>query len=383
VEVHRRLLAVYREDKSASEAAEQCLLLAALFHKSGNKAESSKFLSEAASMDPGLDKENLDLVEFARDHGIELESPRERMSSSMADPRGNIEIDLSEDLSEIFFKGNEEGTASAGHEPSTAADSEAVSEEYSTETPLPAAVESFQEQLQEVDFYLSLGFYEEARSKLDQIARLHANSPEVSLRYQQIGDKGVRSADVGAASVPDGVGELEIIPSIDFEAAVSDQAAGIPQAQQPASVAPEQPAQQSISGSKPGINEMFADLINEVNAPTAQETAREEFESHFNLGIAYRESDLLDEAIQEFQCAVKPLNPAKFPREVIRCCGMLSTCYLDKKMARSAIRWCQTGLDVPGISPHETLALQYDMSIAYTLAGNSEDALKCLGYICG
>lgn len=381
MEAHRRLLSIYREDKRSAEAAEQCLLLAALFRKGGDNNEASKFLSEAVSLDADLDQDHLDLAEFAREHGIEIIPAQERMSSSMADPRGNIEIDLSEDLSEIFFKGDNEETEPADHEPGTVADPETISEEYSAATPLPAAGESFQEQLQEVDFYLSLGFYEEARSKLDQIARHHADSPDVSLRYQQIGNSGVRSSRPGAGLVPDGADELEIIPSTDFEAAVSDQAVSGSQPRPAASVVPGQPAQQSTSGCEPGINEMFADLMDEVNAPAQQETTREEFESHFNLGIAYRESDLLDEAIQEFQCAVKPLNAAKSPREVIQCCGMLSTCYLDKKMARSAIRWCQTGLDVPGISSHETLALQYDMSIAYTLAGNSGDALKCLGRI--
>jgi len=45
--------------------------------------------------------------------------------------------------------------------------------------------------------------------------------------------------------------------------------------------------------------------------------------------------------IREFQIAVKILDPDKSPREAIRCCGMLSTCFLEKRMPHSAMRWCE------------------------------------------
>jgi hypothetical protein len=90
---------------------------------------------------------------------------------------------------------------------------------------------------------------------------------------------------------------------------------------------------------------------------------------------------LVDDAIKEFQGAMKVLDTAKSPREAVQCCGMLSTCFLDKGMPRSAIRWCQTGLGVKDISQHETLALQYDLGLAHSLAGDSEKALDCYGNI--
>jgi lipopolysaccharide biosynthesis regulator YciM len=124
---------------------------------------------------------------------------------------------------------------------------------------------------------------------------------------------------------------------------------------------------------------MFVDLIDEVNSLTDQEIAREDFETHFSLGVAYREMNLVDDAIKEFQAAIKSLDSTKAPHEAIQCCGMLSTCYLDKGMARSAIRWCQTGLRSPDISAHERLALQYDMGVAYALEGETLRALESFG----
>ena len=120
---------------------------------------------------------------------------------------------------------------------------------------------------------------------------------------------------------------------------------------------------------------MFADLMDEVSSLATADNVREEFETHFNLGIAYREMALTDDAVKEFQEAARLLDPEKFPRELVQCCGMLSTCYLEKNMPRSAIRWCQTGLNVPDLLADEAMALRYDMGIAHAECGEPDRAL--------
>jgi len=128
---------------------------------------------------------------------------------------------------------------------------------------------------------------------------------------------------------------------------------------------------------------MFADLIDEVSSSTDQNVEKEDFEEHFSLGTAYREMELIEEAIEEFQNAIKTLDVRKDARRVIQCCGMLSTCFLTKGMPRSAVRWCQTGLSVADISFHESMALRYDMGVAHSMAGSSEQALECFDRIFG
>jgi tetratricopeptide (TPR) repeat protein len=125
------------------------------------------------------------------------------------------------------------------------------------------------------------------------------------------------------------------------------------------------------------------ELLDEVNAISDEEIAKEDFETHFNLGIAYREMDLLDDAIKEFQIAFKTLDPTRSPKEVVRCCGMLSTCFLEKGMPQSTIRWCQTGLSMPEISQHESIALRYDMGVAFSELAEYRHALECFSKIFG
>jgi pilus assembly protein FimV len=129
------------------------------------------------------------------------------------------------------------------------------------------------------------------------------------------------------------------------------------------------------------FNEMFSDLLEEVSSLTDQEISKETYENHFGLGTAYREMDLTDEAIKEFQIALRALDSDRDPRKVIQCCGMLSTCYLKKGMPRSVLRWCQTGLSVPDLSSHEALAFRYDMGLAHIMAEDNEQALECFDKI--
>ncbi len=403
-EVHSRLASVFRESSDPHSAAEQCAILAALERRANNEEAARKHMAEARKLDPQRIDSHFDLAAFARQHGIEL---------TISGPDGSsggsgLEVDLSGDLSDIFFKGAEESPQPEEPGPSPSPDE--FVEEYGAGVPTPqASQETLEDQLQEVDFYIRLGFADEARAKLDEIARLHSGHPELRSRYDQL----ARSADSAPAAagfpqtapepvIPSGGGsEPEDLPEpfLDLGAQQEDTEvfsleqgtegapeaapAAEPEATVPGGTEPEaQPPVDAAAGDGQ-VNAMFADLIDEVNALTDREIAREDFETHFTLGTAYREMALVDDAITEFQAAFKALDGSKSRKEAVRCCGMLSTCYLEKEMPRSAIRWCQTGLRFTEISSHEALALRYDMGVAHTVTGDSERALQCFGEIFG
>ena len=412
-DIRTRLLNLYKEDKDYGKAAEQCLLLAALYRRSNNEETALKFLAEGRKLSPDLVGPQFDLAAFARAHGLPSEFTGPEPATT--ETRPNVELDLSGDLSEIFFK--ESAEPETAMEVEVPADVELPAAEFMHEIPLKPPSEAVHEQLQEVDFYIRLGFFEEARIKLDQIARNYPSNPELPMRYRQLSEGeaapapspsipapgGHDSSAPAETTQPDSAGvfrelridqalgvsvenhSVETRPAVqvqpdDFnKAEVPLEAQGFPETQgAPHSL----PGEQRVVAEGP-INAMFADLIEEVNALTDQEIAREEFENHFSLGIAYREMELIEEAIREFQSAFKVLNPAKFPKQVIQCCGMLSTCFLEKGMPRSAIRWCQAGLEISGISAHEDLALRYDMGVAHSILGDSSRALECFDHIYG
>lgn len=94
----------------------------------------------------------------------------------------------------------------------------------------------------------------------------------------------------------------------------------------------------------------------------------EDFDTHYNLGIAYREMGLIDEAISEFQLA------AKDSRYLVDCCSLLASCFTEKGFPELAIKWYNEGLTSPIITEEETLGLVYELGDLYLTIGETEEA---------
>jgi tetratricopeptide (TPR) repeat protein len=103
----------------------------------------------------------------------------------------------------------------------------------------------------------------------------------------------------------------------------------------------------------------------------------EDLETHYNLGIAYREMGLLDEAIGEFQKVAKAVQKGKPFRYTMNCSTMLGLSFMDKGEPNIASLWYQRALEVPGLEHETILALRYDLGLALEAAGDSSAALDC------
>jgi pilus assembly protein FimV len=101
----------------------------------------------------------------------------------------------------------------------------------------------------------------------------------------------------------------------------------------------------------------------------------EDLETHYNLGIAYREMGLLDEAIGEFQKVAKAVQKGKPFRYAMNCSTMLGLCFMDKGEPKVASMWYQRALESPGLEQDAVLALRYDLGMALENAGESKQAL--------
>jgi tetratricopeptide (TPR) repeat protein len=100
----------------------------------------------------------------------------------------------------------------------------------------------------------------------------------------------------------------------------------------------------------------------------AETLSAEDYDTHYNLGIAYREMGLVDEAIGEFQLA------AKDARYLVDCCSLLATCFLEKGFPELAVKWYKEGLESPTISEEETLGLWYELGDLYFSIGEEDQA---------
>jgi pilus assembly protein FimV len=122
------------------------------------------------------------------------------------------------------------------------------------------------------------------------------------------------------------------------------------------------------------LAEVFQEFRSELGEMGEED---EDLETHYNLGIAYREMGLLDEAIGEYQKVAKAIHKGKQFPYAMNCYTLLALSFLEKGEAKVASIWYQKALDVPGLDSESILALRYDLGVALEAAGDSDSALDC------
>jgi tetratricopeptide (TPR) repeat protein len=120
------------------------------------------------------------------------------------------------------------------------------------------------------------------------------------------------------------------------------------------------------------LAEVFQEFRDELGELSDED---EDLETHYNLGIAYREMGLLDEAIGEFQRVAKAIQKGKPFRYAMNCSTMLALSFMDKGEPKIAALWYQRALEVPGLDQEAVLALRYDLGVSLETAGESKSAL--------
>jgi len=93
-------------------------------------------------------------------------------------------------------------------------------------------------------------------------------------------------------------------------------------------------------------------------------------EAHYNLGVAFWEMNLPDEAIRELQQVVKGAGIRPQPPNYLEACTLLAACFMDKGMASVAVKWYGRALQAPHLDEEAWLALHYDLGVAYERTGD-------------
>ena len=147
-----------------------------------------------------------------------------------------------------------------------------------------------------------------------------------------------------------------------------------PAAVRPLTVQPPAPAPPKFD-SGPGVDlaDMFGELKHELEEDAA--TTDEDPETHYNLGVAFREMGLLDEAIGELQKVCQAVDRGHSFPHVMQTYTWLSQCFLDKGIPEAAIRWYEKALKLTTIDAETRTALHYELASSYETAGDKVAAL--------
>jgi tetratricopeptide (TPR) repeat protein len=117
------------------------------------------------------------------------------------------------------------------------------------------------------------------------------------------------------------------------------------------------------------------DIFEELRGNTGSLQPMKDFETHYSLGLAYKDMDLLDDAIGEFQRAFRLAGMEDLKGDYIQCCNMLGVCFKRKQMPKVAAMWFERGLNIPNRSEDEYQALRYEIALCYEELGEPDKAL--------
>jgi tetratricopeptide (TPR) repeat protein len=112
------------------------------------------------------------------------------------------------------------------------------------------------------------------------------------------------------------------------------------------------------------------DVLREFRKGVEKQIGTEDKDARYNLGIAYREMGLLDEAIGEFQIASE--DTARRPD----CLSMIGICQRDKGDLDAAIQSFSGALKTPGLNEKQKASFFYELATTLEMSGETAKAQK-------
>lgn len=112
------------------------------------------------------------------------------------------------------------------------------------------------------------------------------------------------------------------------------------------------------------------ELFNAFREGVEQQVKGDDYDTHYNLGIAYKEMMLLEPAMEEFKKAMRD------PERTLECCSMLSICETTQGNLDAAAEWLRQGIDAPGFPPEDAIGLRYDLGEILLQQGRRDEALE-------
>jgi tetratricopeptide (TPR) repeat protein len=110
--------------------------------------------------------------------------------------------------------------------------------------------------------------------------------------------------------------------------------------------------------------EGFEQVFNAFKSGVDRELGEDDHEARYDLGIAYKEMGLLEDAIGEFRIAMQ------IEARKLSCLHMLALCALELGRSADAVAHLEQALSLPGLPDDQRVPLQYDLARAYAAQGD-------------
>ena len=142
----------------------------------------------------------------------------------------------------------------------------------------------------------------------------------------------------------------------------------------------EAPATKEQTGDLTELAGVFSEFREDLGG---DEEEVEDVETHYNLGTAYREMGLHEEAISEFQKSAKAAESQKDFHHMAQSCILLAICFRERGLPKVGVTWYDRALKVPGLDSDASLAIRFDKGEALDEAGEKKAALDIFQEVYG
>lgn len=234
-------------------------------------------------------------------------------------------------------------------------------------------------ELESVDFYIAQGYIDIAIDTLDLLRQQCGDHPEIDARRTRI--HRLQSGEVDEAPTVASAEQGEITFDANFEGP------RVSEAPAPEVMTVPSAAQTNRDSSvRLGIDAGLAEIFEEYRASSegdGEAATNGDYETHYNLGLAYKDMDLFEDALEEFQIAASLTSPSDGSPRYLQCCNLLGHCFMQTGVPEVAVKWLTKGLNVPNISHEERIALTYELGAAYEQAGDLDHALESFTEVYG
>lgn len=236
--------------------------------------------------------------------------------------------------------------------------SDEMSLEFDLDDEDEASVRDISADLEEAEFYLQQGLFEDAEKVCTGILAQSPENAEVKAKLDEINTKrGARSTqgetsselqDLAAELLEDGFPELDLDATLEVDVPFDG-----------FTVLDDAPA---AGSGKTGAAKVFRTDVDE-------QIAADDMESHYNLGIAYREMGLLDDAVAEFSKAER--DPSRF----VDCQTLKGLCCVDNGDFDKGEEAFRAALEGDSLAEGQKLSLHYELGALYENWQRPRDAL--------
>ncbi len=218
-------------------------------------------------------------------------------------------------------------------------------------------------ELEQLDFFIAQELYEDAARILADLEVTYPEDPDLAQRRLTLKEKGVILVEPEAPEVePEEKLFAEEEEYIDLASELEKE------------LAEEEAMVEEATGQ--GKDEaLLEEVFREFQRGVAEQLSEEDSDTHFNLGIAYKEMGLLAEAIGEFQIA------SRDPDYRLEACSMIGVCYTEQGLHEEAVSWYRKALEIENLTMEARLAILYDLASALEASGDQDEASEVFGQV--